>query len=145
MRIWLHVSGAIVAFGLLYLTTLLLQDHPVAAYSRVYNPLDITPGSVVRVHADIERTATCDSEVIVQWIDQSGNPLEEERYHQGILKEGKEAFDRDRRVPPNAPEGVLRLRVKTLFYCNWLQRFMHMGSVFIMPDVIFQVSKKDSE
>lgn len=143
--VWANASGALVSFVVVYLTVLLFQDHPVTAYSRNYEPLNVYPGQTVHVRAEIERSATCTSDVLVQWIDQQGNLLEEQRYPGGLLKAGKEVFESDRKVPLSTPEGVLRLRVRTEFYCNWLQMALKMGSFFIMPDVIFEVSRKDPE
>ena len=58
--------------------------------------------------AEIERSATCTSDVLVQWIDQQGNLLEEQRYPGGLLKAGKEVLRVIVKYPLSTPEGVLR-------------------------------------
>lgn len=143
MKLLSHFSGIFVGCFLVYLLVLLYQDHPVTAYERHYSSTDVHAGEVVAVTAEVSKSRACASTVQRIWLDQSGNILLVTTEEQEELSAGLAPYRRMVQIPKNAPEGILRQRVKTIFYCNWLQRLLNIGSEFIMPDIIFQVSRKD--
>lgn len=138
-----HISGAIIAIVIVYLISLIQEGHPVLSYDRQYSHNVVEAGQVIYVKSDVDRSHACSSTISRTWIDQNGNILLQTMTEVPYYKAGHEQFKAHITVPANAQSGILRQRVKTVFYCNWLQRFLNIGAEFIMPDVIFEVSKKD--
>lgn len=143
MRFASHISGFLAASLLFWLISLIQQDHPVLSYDRHYSANTVYAGQQVMVSSDVERSDSCSSTIQRTWIDQNGNVLLVTTEERVWLEAGHEPYKTEVQIPVNAEPGVLRQRVKTIFYCNWLQSLLNIGSEFVMTDVIFTVSKKD--
>lgn len=96
----------------------------------------------MQVVSDVNRSDACSSTIQRTWLDQNGNIILITTEEIPWLDAGHESYNAKVTIPDNAQPGILRQRVKTIFYCNWLQRFLNIGSEFIMPDVIFTVKEK---
>ncbi len=140
MKLVQHLSGALIALIVLSPFALLVEPIPVLSYTRNYSTLNVLPGETIGVTATIERASACDSRVYRQWIDVQGNTLGEITVElRRNLPAGVEDYFDQVQIPDNVLPGPLRYRVKTRFYCNFLQRLLGIGAEFVMPDVIFTV------
>jgi hypothetical protein len=141
--VWQHATGATVAILLFYLLALFKAPVPIEHFTREYNTLHVIPGEIVQVVSYVQRTDECYSTAVRTWIDEGGNTIHLDMFEVGELPAGIEEYRREVQIPTNANTGVLRMRVKSVFYCNWLQRMLNMGSTLVLPDVLFHVSRKD--
>jgi hypothetical protein len=140
VKIAQHISGAVVALLVLSPFALLVEPNPVLSYTRNYSSLDVQPGEIVSVTATIERASACSSRVYRQWIDVQGNTIGDIAVeHIRDLPAGEVDYFAQFKIPETVLPGPLRYRVKTTFYCNFLQRVFGIGADFVMPDVIFTV------
>lgn len=145
MKWWQHLTGAGIAFPMVYVTIPYRTEAPIDSFTRTYSKLHVQPGEIVHISSTVKRTDTCSSTAHRLWIDESGNVFEDEMFDLPSVPTGVEQFERDVKIPVSAKSGFLRMRVKTVFYCNWLQRLFSTGPTLVLPDVIFEVSRKDPE
>jgi hypothetical protein len=122
------------------LYALIVEPVPVLNYTRNYSTLNVRPGDTVSVSAVVNRASSCSSTVARQWIDVQGNTVGEVTEEDTATKAaGVEEYFDEITIPKDVLPGPLRFRVKTMFYCNFMQRLLGLGATFVMPDVIFTV------
>lgn len=127
--------GIPIALMIVWTIKLYQEDAPIAVYERALSKTVVTSGDEVVSFWKETRNATCDSIVYRQLITADRKvidflPQKVQGREVGEGLPGSFTFT----VPPLATEGELIYRVRSEFFCNWVQRLFG-GPILPLQDL----------
>lgn len=137
-----QIAPLLVAVTLVYSTVLLLQANPIESFTRSLSDTEVSPNQTVQMRVESVRTMSgCDSQSTRVWVDSNGTVIQSSVENNPPREKGFFTRTRDIIIPTMAKPGVLVLKTKNEFYCNWLQKWTGYGSWLVTPDTVFNVKE----